>query len=72
MVTKRCSWGKCNSDNRYSQKPHMNGVTFFPFPKPSKDPDRCKAWIKACGRPHEQLNEKKIGRHYFVCSKVWI
>ena len=70
MVTNRRSWGKCNSDNRFNHKPHMNGVTLYPFPKPSRDPERCKAWTKAYGRPLEQLNENKIGRYHFVCSKV--
>lgn len=56
MPVKRCAWGQCNSDNRYSHKPHMENVKFHPFPKPWIDLERFSAWIKACGRPNEQLN----------------
>ena len=34
MPTKRCSWGKCNSDSRYTDRPHMQSVQFVPFAKP--------------------------------------
>jgi len=50
----------------------MEGVCFFPFPKPWIDMDKCRKWIKACGRPLEQLNENKISGHHYVCSKVII
>ena len=70
MPTKRCSWGKCNSDSRYRQKPHMVGVTFFPFAKPWMNLERCRSWVKACARPHDQLNADKIARHHNVCSKL--
>jgi len=70
MPTKRCSWGTCNSDSRYPTRPYMADVLFYPFPKPKTQPEKCLNWIKACGRPHEQLNTDKIIRHHFVCSKV--
>ena len=70
MPTKRCSWGCCNSDSRYSDRDHMQGVKFFPFPKPWIDAESCRKWLRACGRPYEQLNEKKIAGHHYVCSKV--
>ena len=63
-------WGKCNSDSHYRQKTHMVGVTFFPFPKPWMNLERCRSWVKACARPHDQLNAGKIARHHYVCSKV--
>ena len=70
MPTKRCSWGTCNSDSRYKQKPHMEEVSFFPFPKPWIDKEKCRKWIIACGRPKDQLNENMIAGHHCVCLKV--
>ena len=32
----------------------------------------CKAWIMACGRPHDQLNPSVITKNYYLCSKVCI
>ncbi len=70
MVTKYCCWGTCNIDSRYNNKPHMQGIVFFPFPKPTRKLEVCKQWIKSCGRLNSQLSLEKIGRHHFVCSKV--
>ena len=70
-MVKRCQWGQCNSDSRY---PGRNGETvdFIPFPKPKRSLDKCRRWIKACCRPHDQLNVKKIDGNYhlYVCTKV--
>ncbi|KAG1654669.1 Maleylacetoacetate isomerase [Nymphon striatum] len=54
-MVKRCEWGLCNSDSRYPER-LIGGVEFIPFPKPKRNLETCKRWIKACGRPHEQLN----------------
>lgn len=54
--TKRCSWGQCKSDTRYSHREHMKDVYFIPFPKPKRQEKRCLEWIAACGRPTYQLN----------------
>ena len=67
-----CAWGLCNSDSRYGLKskkprPDMEGVKFFPFPKPKTQMDRCKAWIKACGR--KGFVPASITRNTYVCSK---
>ena len=70
MPTKRCAWGKCRSDSRYSHKSHMEGVNFFPFPKPWMNLDRCRSWLKACTRPNEQMNLHMKGHHHYVCSLV--
>lgn len=72
MPTKRCSWGTCNSDSRYSHKDWMKDVSFLPFPKPAIDLERCRLWIKQCGRPHSDLSVDKIRPHHFVCSKHFI
>ena len=69
-TVKHCKWGKCNSDSRYSEKDHMKNVTFFPFPKPSRDLEKAKQWIKMCGLPQDQMSLDKINRYYYVCSKV--
>ncbi|XP_072032383.1 uncharacterized protein [Amphiura filiformis] len=69
MVTKRCAWGVCKSDSRYKDRDHMKGVWFVPFPKPKSQREKCLRWVKACGRPHDQLNVDRIREHHFVCSK---
>ena len=48
----------------------MQGVKFFPFPKPWIDAESCRKWLRACGRPYEQLNERKIAGHHYFGSKV--
>ena len=45
----------------------MIGVSFFPFPKPKSKFERCKAWIKACGRKFFFITD--ITRNTYVCSK---
>jgi len=66
----RYAWGTCNSDERYPER--MQGYRFISFPKPKMDLEKCKRWIKACGRPHDQLNIHRINKHKAVCSKVRI
>ena len=68
----RCAWGLCNSDSRYGSngkrpRPDMTGVKFFPFPKPKSNLERCKAWIKACGR--KDFSIANINKNTYVCSK---
>lgn len=48
----------------------MKNVTFHPFPKPGADIERCRLWIRQCGRPHSDLSVDMIRPHHFVCSKV--
>ena len=67
-----CSWGSCNSDSQYGAKSksprrEMEGVKFFPFPKPKSRLERCKAWIKACGR--KNFTVVHVTRNSYVCSK---
>lgn len=66
-MVKTCAWGTCNNDTRYPER--VENVRFIPFPKPKTNSAKCLRWIKACGRPHNQLNVSKIDRHKFVCSK---
>ena len=68
MVVKRCSWGKCNSDSRCPDR--YPGVKFIPFVKPKTQLEKCLRWIKACGRPHSQLNVEKTHDWTYICSRV--
>ncbi|KAL8618505.1 hypothetical protein ACOMHN_000650 [Nucella lapillus] len=70
MGVKRCSWGTCNADSRYPYR--YPGVCFIAFAKPKTHPETCLRWIKACGRPHSQLNMKKISRYTFICSRHFV
>lgn len=69
-MVKRCAWGQCTADDRYPDK--LNGSYFLPFPKPKTQLEKCLRWIRACGRPHNQLNVELINKHRFVCSRVRI
>ena len=64
----RCAWGTCNADERYPER--LNGGRFILFPKPKTELEKCKRWIKNCGRPHEQLNLERVNKHKAVCSSV--
>ena len=70
MGVKHCAWGTCTSDSREKEKEHMRNVKFYSFHKPDLQNDfcektiRCRNWIKACGRPHSQLNLQKIEQDY--------
>ena len=68
---KKCAWGLCDSDSRYPER-LQGGVKFILFPRPLKNLERCLRWIKSCGRPHEQLNVRRLEGNYnvYVCSKV--
>ncbi|XP_052252984.1 uncharacterized protein LOC127859521 [Dreissena polymorpha] len=72
-MVKRCCYGTCNSDTRYPER-LIDGTTFIPFPKPGTSLEKCKRWIRLCGRPHEQLNleilsDRPKAKHVYVCSK---
>lgn len=65
-MVKRCAYGLCNySNTRYPDR--NKGVLFYPFPKPKTNLEKCLRWIKACNRPHEQLNVDKITKNTHVC-----
>ncbi|KAJ8309025.1 hypothetical protein KUTeg_013899 [Tegillarca granosa] len=69
-MVKTCSWGTCNSDTRHPDR--IQNVAFIPFPKPKTNWEKCLRWVKACGRPHSQLNPANIDRHKFVCTKHFV
>ncbi|KAH3708611.1 hypothetical protein DPMN_068066 [Dreissena polymorpha] len=49
----------------------MNDAKVITFPKPKTQVEKCLRWIKACGRPHEQLNVTKIDVNKVVCFSVY-
>ncbi|XP_041929348.1 uncharacterized protein si:ch73-311h14.2 isoform X3 [Alosa sapidissima] len=55
-----------------SQKGWRGVSVFSPSQNPKSNPDKCRLWIKLCGRPHSQLNPSKINKHTFVCSKHFV
>ncbi|XP_017572500.1 piggyBac transposable element-derived protein 4-like [Pygocentrus nattereri] len=69
-MVKRCCWGTCESNTKYPER--LDGVVFVPFPKPPKNVEKCKLWIKLCGRPHSLLNISSITRDTYVCSKHFV
>ena len=44
---------QCRSDERYPEK--YKGIAFSLFPMPKRRLEDCEAWIRACGRPHDQI-----------------
>ena len=50
--TRHCCFDQCRSDERCLKK--CKGIAFFLFHKPKRGLEDCKAWIRACGRPHDQ------------------
>ena len=66
-ATRHCSYGTCNSDSRYSDREHMKGVFWIPFPKPKRILEKCQRWIRACGR--ELFTVEKVTRWTYICSK---
>ncbi|KAL4217099.1 hypothetical protein ACF0H5_023554 [Mactra antiquata] len=75
-MVKRCAYGVCNTDSRYSDR-ITNGIYFVPFPKPKTNIEKCKRWLRLCGRPQDQLNltilaDHSKAKHIYVCSKHFI
>ncbi|XP_054878506.1 zinc finger protein 260-like isoform X2 [Poeciliopsis prolifica] len=58
-----CQWGICTGDVRYRDR--ICGGKIHRFPKSEAD---CLAWIRACARPHEQLNLSRINKNKGVCA----
>ena len=69
-MVKRCAWGTCKSDTRYSEREYMKEVTFFPIPKPKTRLEECKIWVKACGRKNFTVDN--VTKHSYICSKHFV
>lgn len=70
VTTKHCCYGTCQSDSRYSDREHMKGVFFLPFPKPKKDLEKCKKWVHACRRAAFTTNS--VTKDTYICSKHFV
>lgn len=73
-MTKRCSWGTSNVDTQYPER--CEGITFIPFVTSNKHWNKATSLrlIRACGRPHHQLNPKRVNTERvarYICSKIW-
>ena len=69
-ATRHCSYGTCTSDSRYSDREHMKGVFWIPFPKPKRNLEKCQRWIRACGR--ELFTVEKVSQWTYICSKHFV
>jgi len=69
-MVRRCAYGTCNVDSRYPDR--MVGIQFDKIPNPKTQLAKSLRWIKACGRPHEQLHSGIINVNKVICSKVCI
>ncbi|KAK7101626.1 uncharacterized protein [Littorina saxatilis] len=75
MVNKTCAYGLCKSDSRHYGRPKMEGVAFIYFPQPRKDKEKCKRWVRACGRPAEGagcFTEDSVTKDTYICSKHFV
>ena len=63
-----CAYGTCNSDSRYKERSHMQGVRFYSFPR--KDVLKRKRWVHACSRLGFFVHS--LSKHMRVCSKHFV
>lgn len=71
VTTKHCVYSECNSDSRYSDRAHMQGVFFMPFPKPRKIFNKCVTWVKACRRG-KRFTIDDVTKDTYICSLHFI
>ena len=69
-ATRHCCYGVCNSDSRYADREHMQGVTWLIFPKPHLDAEKCQRWVAACSR--ENFTTDKVTKWTYICSKHFV
>ena len=50
----------------------MENTFFLAFPQKVKLKERCLQWIRACNRPHWQLNLDKLRDYNYVCSQHFV
>jgi hypothetical protein len=71
MPVKHCCYGDCNSDSRYvGKRSDMDGVNFFPFPKPKTQLEKCRCWVRLCGRKY--FTVESIRKDTYICSKHFV
>ncbi|XP_052707529.1 uncharacterized protein LOC128182817 [Crassostrea angulata] len=69
-MVKHCCWGTCRSDSRYAEGEHMEGVSWFPFPKPITQLEKCQRWVKLCGR--KNFTVANVNKSTYICSKHFL
>ena len=69
-MVKHCCWGVCKSDSRYADREYMTGVTWFPFPKPFSQPEKCQMWVTLCGRKNFMF--ANVNKATYICSKHFV
>lgn len=70
IMVKHCCWGTCRSDSRYAESEHMEGVSWFPFPKPITQLEKCQRWVKLCGR--KNFTVANVNKSTYICSKHFL
>ena len=72
VTTKHCCYGDCKSDSR--KLDNNSGIFFIGFgngfPKPNKEPEKCKRWIQMCGRKYFTIHDVK--KDTYICSLHFI
>ena len=61
-----CCFGQCHSDEWCPNR--SKGIAFFLFPKLKQRYEDCKAWIIACGRPHDQILDRDLTHMVCPCQ----
>ena len=69
-ATRHCCYGMCNSDSRYADRDHMQGVTWIVFPKLHIDREKCQKWVAACGR--DRFTTDSVNKWTYICSKHFV
>ena len=62
MPKHRCAWGTCNSDGRYKDRPHMQGVTVV-VSRPQAIPDGLSRIGREPGHVYWKGTEVTVWRH---------
>lgn len=48
----------------------MEGFSWFPFPKPIMQLEKCQRWVKLCSRKHFAV--AKENKYTYICSKHFL
>lgn len=67
IMVKHCCWRTWRSDFRYAESEHMAEVSWFPFPKPITQLEKCKRLVKLCGR--KNFTVANVNKSKYICSK---
>ena len=59
-----CSYGLCTVDTE------SDGVFFVKFPHPWKENEKCRRWVKACGRAG--FTNRAVTGRTVICSRHFV